>query len=160
MLASNALRHSTLAGSLAFLLLGGVAEAQDADAMLTAYMDAFNSHMPPNFDAQALSELYAEEAVLMTPFDASDPDLVGREAILDGFVFFEAVFLEWTHVEERRIIEGSLAYWEGTAKGKDKETLEPIELPMVMAIEFDEQGKVVSQKTYYVPSPDDAQHEQ
>ncbi|MGI9505130.1 MAG: hypothetical protein ACR2RE_18975 [Geminicoccaceae bacterium] len=69
--ASNALRHSTLAGSLAFLLLGGVAEAQDADAMLTAYMDAFNSHMPPNFDAQALSELYAEDAVLMTPFDAS-----------------------------------------------------------------------------------------
>ena len=157
---SSANKEIGIAITLAVVLLGGGAQAQDTDAMLTAHMDAFNSYMPPNFDVQALSELYVEDGVSITPFDDRDTDLVGRKAILEGFVFFEAVFLEWTHVEERRIIEGGLAYWEGKAKGLDKATQKPIEIPMAIAYEFDEQGKVISEKVYYNPSQIKAQLEE
>lgn len=151
-------QKSALIGSLLFSMTSVTASAQDGDSMLTAHIDALNGSMPPSFSARSLGELYAENAVSMTPFDDEDgPDQVGRKAIEEGVAFFDEVFLDWMHIEERRIVQGNLAYWEGIAKGTHKDTGKPIEIPITFSFEFDNDGKIISERVYYNPTQFDAQ---
>lgn len=133
----------------AVLLGPGKANGQDADLMLTNYVDALNANMPPNLDAEAVSKLFAENGVQMHPFgEPPGGPHTDREAIRQFFAGFDESFADWTHAEVNRMTQGNLAVWEGIAQGTHKETGKPLNLPMVFFITFDDDGLVNEARIY------------
>ena len=69
---------------------------------------------------------------------------------LRGFLrLWSEQFSRWRHVEVRRLVQGNLVAWEGIATGTHRTTGKPLEIPMVMIMEFDEYGKVKMSHVYF-----------
>jgi hypothetical protein len=51
---------------------------------------------------------------------------------------------DYKHVERHRVVNGNHAVWECTGEGTWAATGKHVEFPMVMSLEFDDAGKVVS----------------
>lgn len=136
---------------LFIVFLAGTAKAQDTDAMLTAWMEAMNANMPPNLDAAAIAELFAEDAlqhhVMGAPPGTADP-LAGRDAQEQFFAGFDKRWSDWTHIETRRTVQGVHAVWEGTAQGTHKDSKKTVSIPIIFSIEFDAEGKIKEVFTY------------
>lgn len=141
-----------ITGACAITLVGalGTPALADTDAALTRYWEKTNQSMPPNMDAAVLSDLFAENAVLKHPFaELPDGPLEGRDAIVAFLSSFENKFDSWTHVEERRFIDGDTATWEGYGRGVAKATGKEINLPMVFTITFDGDGRILEERAYF-----------
>ena len=141
-----------ITGACAIALVGalGAPALADTDAALTRYWEKTNQSMPPNMAPDVLSDLFAEDAVLRHPFaELPDGPLEGRDAIVAFLSSFENKFESWTHVEERRFIDGDTATWEGFGRGVAKETGKPIDLPMVFTITFDDEGRILEERAYF-----------
>ena len=55
---------------------------QDTDAWLTAYIDTVNANMPPNLDADAVANCFAEDCVNIQPLrELPGGPFRGREAM-------------------------------------------------------------------------------
>jgi adenylate cyclase len=132
-------------------LPGGTPEAgaMDADAWLTAHIDAVNANMPPHLDADALANCYAEDCVHIQPLrELPGGPFRGREAQRRFFAAFDAHWAEWTHIEVSRITCGNRAVWEGWAQGTHKKTGKFVKMPIVFFFEFDKDGKIKEERTY------------
>ncbi len=53
------------------------------------------------------------------------------------------------YVESRRIVYGDTVAWEGTFEATDKTSGQQVKRPMVMMIDFNEQGKIKRLSSYY-----------
>lgn len=137
-------------GASIMVLFGPVAaNGQDGDVMLTNYIDALNANMPPNLDPKALSMLMSEDVVQRTPFgEPMQAPSVGRESAAEFFAGFDDLFLDWTHVESYRLVDGNQTVWEGIAQGTHKETGKPLSLPIVFFLTFDDDGLLAESRTY------------
>jgi ketosteroid isomerase-like protein len=125
------------------------AGAMDADAWLTAYIDTVNANMPPHLDADAVANCYAEDCVHTQPLrELPGGPFRGREAQRRFFTTFDAHWAEWTHVEVSRMTDGRRAVWEGWAQGTHKKTGKFVKMPIVFFLKFDEDGKIVEERTY------------
>lgn len=139
-------------GMCAIALVGslGAPALADTDAALTRYWERTNQSMPPNMAPDVLADLFAENAVLAHPFaELPDGPLEGRDAIVAFLSSFDDKFDSWTHVEERRFIDGDTATWEGYGRGVAKMTGKAIELPMVFTITFDDDGRILEERAYF-----------
>ena len=140
---------SGLCASLILLFGPAAASAQDGDLMLTNYIDALNANMPPNLDTKALALLLTEDVVQRTPFgEPMQAPSVGRESAAEFYAGFDDLFLDWTHVESYRMVDGNQAVWEGVAQGTHKETGKPLSLPIVFFLTFDDDGLLSESRTY------------
>jgi adenylate cyclase len=123
--------------------------AMDGDAWLTAYIDTVNANMPPNLNADAIANCYAEDCVHIQPLrELPGGPFRGREAQRRFFASFDAHWAEWTHIEVSRMTHGNLAVWEGLAQGIHKKTGKFVRMPIVFFFEFDEIGKIKEERTY------------
>jgi ketosteroid isomerase-like protein len=133
------------------LLVPAVVHAQDTDAMLTRYIAALNTNMPPRLNAAAVANLFAEDGVQWHPFGeprfAGGQPQRGREALTRFFAAFDS-WKDWTHVERSRTVQGSHALWEGTAQGTHKDTGKFVKLPIVFVLEFTPEGLVKEDRVY------------
>ncbi len=131
-------------GAIAMMSMMGNPVLADTDAALTRYWDITNKNMPPALNTDALSDLYAQDGVMLHPFaEFPDGPLVGREAIVGFLSGMDQKFAEWTHVEERRFIDGDTATWQGVGRGISKASGERVEIPMVFILTFDDDGRVL-----------------
>jgi ketosteroid isomerase-like protein len=130
----------------------GPVSAENADAMLTRYINAINANMPPRLDAVAVANLFAEDGVQWHPFGeppwAGGQPQRGREALTRFFSVFDQNWKDWTHVERSRTVQGSRAVWEGTAQGTHKDTGKFVKIPIVFFLEFTPEGLVKEDRVY------------
>ncbi len=139
-----------IAALLLFLVNFGVpvsAAAETLDTVLTNYITALNTSMPPSNNASAVAKLFAPDAI-QYHMNPGIPNQQGRGEIQQFFAGFSDSFADWTHVEKSRVIQGRRAVWEGTAQGHDKGTGKFLSLPIVFILEFDDQGLVKQNRVY------------
>jgi ketosteroid isomerase-like protein len=127
------------------------ASAQNTDDMLTQLMTVLNTNMPPNLNADAIANVYAEDAVEVFLIGAA-PDMKnpmnGREEIKEFYSGFDEVFSDLTHIEVRRTVQERHAVWEGTVKGTHKDTGKPVKFPLLLSIRFNDGGSIVTMDVY------------
>jgi ketosteroid isomerase-like protein len=142
----------TVIGVCAFIIAVVTPEAvsaQSTDAMLTNYIRALNANMPPKNNPEAVAELFSEDGIQYHMFgEPPGGPHRDRQAIRDFFAGFENTWVDWTHIETSRMIQGNRAVWEGVAQGTHKETGKFVKVPAVFFIEFDDQGKVKEKRVY------------
>lgn len=137
-------------GAIAMMSMIGMPVLADTDAALSRYWEITNQNMPPALNAEALSDLYAEDGVMLHPFaEFPDGPLKGRDAIVGFLSGMDQKFAEWTHVETRRYIDGDTAIWEGFGRGIAKTTGKTVEVPMVFTLTFDDDGRVLEDRVYF-----------
>ena len=131
-----------------FLTIGctAFAFAADTDAWLTHFVETVNAGMPPHDNPAAIADLYAPNAVHHSV--NVGPPQRGRAQLEAFFAGFKDRFLDWTHVEKSRLVQGNRAVWEGTGQGHDRRTGTPIKLPLVFILEFNDEGKVLDERVY------------
>jgi ketosteroid isomerase-like protein len=123
--------------------------AQDADRLLTAYIDALNASMPPAGDPAKVARLYATDGVQLHPFgEFPGGPARGREAIQSFFAGFGDFWGDWRHIETSRLVSGNRAVWEGVAEGHHKATGKHVRLPIVFFFDFDTKGAVRELRVY------------
>ena len=120
--------------------------AADTDAWLTHFVETLNAGMPPHDNAGAIADLYAPNAVHQSV--NVGPPQRGRAQLEVFFAGFKDRWLDWTHVEKSRVVQGNRAVWEGTGQGHDRATGMPIKLPLVFILEFNNEGKVLEERVY------------
>jgi ketosteroid isomerase-like protein len=120
--------------------------AADTDAWLTHFVETLNAGMPPHDNAGAIADLYAPNAVHHSV--NVGPPQRGRAQLEAFFASFKDRWLDWTHVEKYRVVQGNRAVWEGTGQGHDRATGMPIKLPLVFILEFNDGGKVLEERVY------------
>ena len=127
----------------------GEAGAMDADAWLTVYINTVNANMPPNLDADAVANCFAEDCVNIQPLrELPGGPFRGREAMRRFYATFDAHWADWTHVEVSRMAVGNRAVWEGLAQGTHKKTGKLVKMPIVFFLEFDQNGKIKEERVY------------
>jgi ketosteroid isomerase-like protein len=105
--------------------------------------------MPPNLDADAVANCFAEDCVNIQPLrELPGGPLRGRAAMRRFFATFDAHWADWTHVETNRMTVGNRAVWEGVAQGMHKKTGRFVKMPIVFFLEFDKDGKIKEERTY------------
>ncbi len=87
---------------------------------------------------------------------ADDPELTVSHATMrtkgeigEFFQRWAEMFTQWKHVEVRRLVQGNTVAWEGIARGIHRSTGKLLSLPMVIIMEFDQEGKVMSAHVYF-----------
>lgn len=123
-----------------------VAFAADTDAWLTHFIETLNAGMPPHENPGAIADLYAPNAVHHSV--NVGPPQRGRAQLEAFFAGFKDRWVDWTHVEKSRVVQGSRAVWEGTGQGHDRASGMPIKLPLVFILEFNDEGKVLEERVY------------
>ena len=126
-----------------------VAFAGGTDTWLTHFVETLNAGMPPHDDPRAIADLYAPNAVHQN-VNAGPPQR-GRVQLEAFFAGFKDRWLDWTHVERSRLVQGNHAVWEGTGQGHDKATGKPVKLPLAFILEFNDEGEVLEQRVYVDP---------
>lgn len=127
----------------------GSGRPQDADAWLTAYVGIIKANMPPNLDANALADCFAEDCVNIQPMrELPGGPLRGRDAMRRFFATFDAHWADWTHVEVSRMTEDNRAVWETVAQGTHKKSGRFVKIPAVFFLKFDENGKIKEERVY------------
>ena len=130
----------------------GAVRTEEAEKMLSAFIMALNAHMPPRSDPQALAGLFAEDAVQTQPFgDPPGMQQRGRRALADFFAGLGREWSTWVLVESSRTVQGGKAVWEGVVQGTRKESGEEVRMPVVFALMFGRDGKVMSSRVYLDP---------
>jgi hypothetical protein len=120
--------------------------AAATDEWLTHYIEGLNAGMPPHDNPGTIADLYAPNAVHHSV--NVGPPQRGRGELESFFAGFKDRWRDWTHVEKSRVVQGNRAVWEGTGQGHDKVTGAPIVLPLVFVLEFNDEGKVLTQRVY------------
>jgi tetratricopeptide (TPR) repeat protein len=119
------------------------ARVQDADAWLTNFIDTINAHMPPNLDADAVANCFAEDCVHVQPLrELPGGPIRGREAQRRFYSTFDAHWSTLVMVEVSRVVQGHRAVWEGVMESTHKKTGKPVKLPMVFILDFNEKGRI------------------
>jgi adenylate cyclase len=125
------------------------ARAQDADAWLTNFIDTINANMPPNLDADAVANCFAEDCVHVQPLrELPGGPICGREAQRRFYATFDAHWSTLVMTEVSRVVQGRRAVWEGVMESTHKKTGKPVKLPMVFILDFDEEGKIKKELVY------------
>jgi hypothetical protein len=120
---------TALAAGLLFATGASSACAGDTDAALTRYIEVLNSHMPPHpEDGAAIAQFFAA-----------------------FFNSFDEQWVDYRHVERRRVVSGNDAVWEGTGQGTWKTTGKPVEFPMIMSLVFNDAGEIIASQVYLDP---------
>ena len=105
---------------------------------LNEWINAFNSGSVDRW-----MDLLAEDAEWVNP----DSVLRGKAAIWSN-----AEKKEWDrrkYVEDRRIVYGDTVAWEGSFEATDEDSGKPVKHPLVMMIDFNQQGKIKRLSSYY-----------
>jgi hypothetical protein len=76
--------------------------------------------------------------------------LIGDE-IAAFFNSFDERWVDYRHVERRRVVSGNDAIWEGTGQGTWKMTGKPVEFPMIMSLVFNDAGEIIASQVYLDP---------
>jgi adenylate cyclase len=125
------------------------ARGQDADAWLTNFIDTINANMPPNLDADAVANCFAEDCVHVQPLrELPGGPIRGREAQRRFYATFDAHWSTLVMNELSRVVHGRRAVWEGVMESTHKKTGKPVKLPMVFILDFDEEGKIRKELVY------------
>jgi hypothetical protein len=144
---------TALAAGLLFATGASSACAGGTDAALTPYIEVLNSHMPPHpEDGAAIAQFFAKDAVHQDMFRWPPPEPQrGRDEIAAFFNSFDEWWVDYRHVERRRVVSGNDAVWEGTGQGTWKTTGKPVEFPMIMNLVFNDAGEIIASQVYLDP---------
>ena len=115
-----------------------VAEGDDANQRLNAWLKAYN-----NGEVTEWVNLLADDA------EWSNPDNVLRGK---AEIWSRAQKKDWERarfIESRRIVYGDSIAWEGTFEASDEASGEKVKRPMVMMIDFNQDGKIKRLNSYY-----------
>ncbi len=85
---------------------------------------------------------------------AEDAEWVNPDSVLRGkaAIWSNAEKKDWDrqkYVESRRIVYGDTIAWEGTFEASDKSSGKQVKRPLVMMIDFNQQGKIKRLSSYY-----------
>lgn len=119
-------------------------EHEQTDLLLTTFIDTYHSSFSEGQPFPWI-ELWAKDAEWTLPERRHETDRIADWAKMTiGSEFKERKF-----VEKRRIIQGNVVAWEGTWEAATTRREQEAKLPLVMVIEFNEEGKVKSLYSYY-----------
>lgn len=125
------------------------ASGMGADAWLTNFIDTINANMPPNLDADAVANCFAEDCVHVQPLrELPGGPIRGREPQRRFYAAFDAHWSTLVMVEVSRVVQGRRAVWEGVMEATHKKTGKPVKLPMVFILDFDGAGKIKKELVY------------
>lgn len=121
----------------------------DTDQALTNYIDQLNANMPPNLDGRAVSELFTQTAIQSHPGgEPPDGPHEGRRALETFFSTFDQRWDSWVHKEERRVVDGNQAFWQGTVGGIRKDSGKEVNVPFAFFAVFADDGLVEEMNVY------------
>lgn len=149
--------RSRLLSPIAAVLIAVLAASIDlrpalagTDEALSNYWSVTNENLPPDLDADTLSALFAEDAIMRHPFgELPDGPLQGRAQIRDFFAQFGQRYRTWRHVEDRRDVAGSVAVSEGYAEGTSATSGATLRIPMLFIMTFNTDGLVEEQRVFF-----------
>ena len=121
----------------------------DGNIFLSNFVDKLNASMPPNLDSRALSELWHIDGVQNHPMGGSaGAESQDRKAIEAFFSGFDERWQSWVHTEQRRVVDGNVAFWQGTAGGIRNDSGKQVEVPFAFLVEFDDDGLILQNDVY------------
>lgn len=115
-----------------------VASGQEASQRLNAWINAYNSG----------------EVTRWMDFWAEDAEWVSPNAVLQGkaAIWNNAEKRDWDkkrYVETRRIVYGDSIAWEGVWEASDESSGTRVKRPLVLLIDFNQEGKIKRLSSYY-----------
>lgn len=116
----------------------GTASGDETSLRLNAWINAYNTGTVTSW-----MDLLAEDAEWIGP----DTTLRGKAEI-----WSDAEKKDWDrqkYVESRRIVYGDSVAWEGTWEATDESSGKRVTRPVVMMIDFNQQGKIKRLSSYY-----------
>jgi hypothetical protein len=117
---------------------------EQTDRLLTTLIDTYHASFAEGIPFPWI-ELWAQNAEWTLPERRHEAGRISDwPKITIGSEFKERKF-----VEKRRIIQGYVAAWEGAWEAATTRPEQAAKLPLVMVIEFNQEGKVKSLYSYY-----------
>lgn len=116
----------------------GLASGEETSQRLNSWLNAYNSGAVTRW-----MDLLAEDAEWIGP----DTTLRGKAAIWSN-----VQRKDWDrqkYVESRRIVYGDTVAWEGTWEATDESSGKEVKRPMVLMIDFNQDGKIKRLSSYY-----------
>lgn len=123
-----------------------VVSEEEASQRLNAWIDAYNSG-----EIGQWLDLWAEDAEWVSP----DAVVQGKAAIWNNAE--ERAWDKKRYVETRRLVYGDSIAWEGVWEATDQESGTQVKRPVVLLIDFDQEGKIKRLSSYYDLKPGSAQ---
>jgi hypothetical protein len=129
---------------------GTLFQHHDTDGLLTAFIDAYNANFPLGNPFPWI-ELWAEDAKWILPSGSMHgPVRPGKHGVADWAKYtIGSQLRERRFVEKRRIVQGPVVAWEGIWAAGTTSLEATAKLPLVMVIEFNQEGKGKSLYSYY-----------
>ena len=137
-------RVNLIATAALFLFAGCMSQGRDAGRLATEYIRALNSR-----EAQGDLEAFMEKWADNLEHTVALATMRTKDELREFFKEWTDMFTKWKHVEVRRVIQGNVVAWEGVAQGIHRTTGNPLHLPMVMIMEFDQKGKLKMSHVYF-----------
>ena len=116
----------------------------DVQQLTTSYIDALNTG--------ALSDdqdIFLDKWADVFEHTVSLATMRSREELRQFFVEWFDLFNNWTVREQRSIIQGNFVALEGVGQGLHRATGKPLQLPMVMIMQFNSSGKITMAHVYF-----------
>jgi hypothetical protein len=125
---------------------------EQTDRLLTTFIDTYNSIFPSRQSFDPWADLWAKDAEWTLPIDRKSPAHGGigsGKGGVDNWAKETAgsPLRERKFVEKWRIIQGHVVAREGTWEAATTRPEQAATLPLVMTIEFNEEGKVKSRSS-------------